>query len=32
VGPEFRRLTGTDPTDLAVIEAHADTLVGILFP
>jgi AcrR family transcriptional regulator len=28
-GPEFRRLTGLDPADDALIEAHADALVAI---
>jgi TetR/AcrR family transcriptional regulator len=28
-GPEFRRLTGRDPADEAVVEAHADALVAL---
>ena len=28
-GPEFRRLSGLDPVDDAVIEAQADALVAI---
>jgi AcrR family transcriptional regulator len=28
-GPEYRRLTGNDPTDEAIVEAHADALVAL---
>ena len=28
-GPEFRRLSGLDPLDEEVIEAHADALVAL---
>lgn len=31
LGPECRRLTGLDPTDDAVIEAHADAVCALLF-
>jgi AcrR family transcriptional regulator len=31
LGPECRRLTGLDPTDPAVIEAHADAVCTLLF-
>jgi len=31
LGPECRRLTGVDPTDPAVIEAHADAVCSLLF-
>jgi TetR/AcrR family transcriptional regulator len=31
LGPECRRLTGVDPTDPAVIEAHADAVCLLLF-
>jgi TetR/AcrR family transcriptional regulator len=31
LGPEFRRLTGLDPDDPAVIETHADAVVTLLF-
>lgn len=30
VAPEFRRLTGEDPTEPAGVEAHADALVALL--
>jgi len=30
LGPECRRLTGVDPTDPAVIEAHADAVCSLL--
>ena len=31
LGPECRRLTALDPTDDAVIEAHADAMCLLLF-
>jgi AcrR family transcriptional regulator len=31
LGPECRRLTGVDPTDPAVIEAHADAVCRFMF-
>lgn len=31
LGPECRRLTGVDPTDPAVVEAHADAVCRLLF-
>jgi AcrR family transcriptional regulator len=31
LGPECRRLTGVDPTDPAVIEAHADAVCRLVF-
>ena len=31
LGPECRRLTGVDPTDPAVVEAHADAVCRFLF-
>ncbi len=31
LGPECRRLTGLDPTDPAVVEAHAEAVVALLF-
>lgn len=31
LGPEVRRLSGLDPTDDAVIEAHADAVCRLLF-
>ena len=31
LGPECRRLTGVDPTDPSVIEAHADAVCRLLF-
>jgi TetR/AcrR family transcriptional regulator len=31
LGPEFRRLTGLDPYDPAVVETHADAVVTLLF-
>jgi hypothetical protein len=31
LGPECRRLTGTDPYAPEVIEAHADAVIALLF-
>jgi TetR/AcrR family transcriptional regulator len=31
LGPECRRLTGVDPTNADVIDAHADAVCGLLF-
>jgi hypothetical protein len=31
LGPECRRLTGIDPTDPDVIDAHADAVCRLLF-
>jgi len=31
LGPECRRLTGLEPEDPAVIEAHADAVCALLF-
>lgn len=31
LAPECRRLTGMDPTDPAVVEAHADAVITLLF-